>query len=110
MKKMLLSQYNIKIDTSLNPREGVDIASNNNYDLIIVNNNMKDMSGVDVINRLTSTGNRIPPIIGIVTKNDDTSVYSNYYDVVVAPIEFRMLNRVINKVFSYLNGGNSNGL
>ena len=106
----MLSKYNLKIDTSLNPREGVDIASNNNYDLIIVNNNMKDMSGVDVINRLTSTGNRIPPIIGIVTKNDDTSVYSNYYDVVVAPIEFRMLNRVINKVFSYLNGGNSNGL
>ena len=106
----MLSKYNVTIDTSLNSREGVDIATNNNYDMIIVNHNMKEMSGVDVINRLTSTGNRVPPVIGIVTKNDDSSVYSNYYDVIVAPVEFRMLNRVVNKVFSYLNGGNSNGL
>ena len=106
----MLKQYNITIDTSLNPRDGVDIASNGNYDFIIVNHNMKDMSGVDVINRLNSTGNRVPPIIGIVTKNNNSDDLGSYYDVIQAPIEFRMLNRIINKMFSNINGGSSNGL
>ena len=33
-----------------------------------------------------------------------------YYDVIEAPSEFRMLNRIMNKLFSNVNGGNSNGL
>ena len=106
----MLKKYNINIDTSLNPREGVDIAINGNYDMIIVNHGMKDMSGLDIINRFNTSGNRIPPVVGIVTKNDDESVYSSYFDVIEAPIEFRILNRVMNRVFSNVNGGSSNGL
>ena len=106
----MLKKYNINIDTSLNPREGVDIAINGNYDMIIVNHGMKDMSGLDIINRLNTSGNRVPPVVGIVTKNDNESVNSSYFDVVEAPIEFRTLNRVMNRVFVNVNGGNSNGL
>lgn len=78
--------------------------------MIIVNHGMKDMSGLDIINRFNTSGNRIPPVVGIVTKNDDESVYSSYFDVIEAPIEFRILNRVMNRVFSNVNGGSSNGL
>ena len=96
----LLNQYNISIDTSLNPREGIDLVGNNNYDFIIVNHNMEDMSGEDVVKKLNSTGNRVPVIIGLITKANEIK---DIYDYMLnCPIEFRELNKIINNIF---NGG-----
>ncbi len=97
----LLSQYNIGVETSINPRDGIELINNNNYDFIIVNHNMSDMSGEDFVSKLSSTGNRIPPIVGIITKaNEDIK---DVYDYMLnSPIEFKELNKIINTIF---NGG-----
>ena len=68
-----------------------------NYDIIFVADNLENFSGNDFIKKLNSTGNRIPPVIGIVSKN--SSDVSQYFDIVEIPIEFRELNVIMNKVF-----------
>ena len=93
----LMSQYNISIETSLNPRDGIDLVNNNNYDLIIVNHNMNDMKGDEVVNKLSTSANKVPPIIGIVTKVNDVNGIYNYK--LESPIEFKELNKIINDIF-----------
>ena len=93
----LLNQYNICVETSLNPRDGIDLVNNNNYDLLIVNHNMSDMSGKDFVDKLISSGNKIPPIIGVVTKVNNVD---NVYDYKLEfPVEFKELNKIINSIF-----------
>ena len=97
----LLSQYNIGIETSLNPKDSIELVGRNNYDFIIVNHNMSDMSGEEVVSKLNSTGNRVPVIIGVITKANDE--IKDVYDYVLnSPIEFKELNKIINSIF---NGG-----
>lgn len=43
----LLEQFNIKYDFALNGQEAVDMAINNNYDLILMDINMPIMNGMD---------------------------------------------------------------
>ena len=98
--KRLLSQYNLDIEISLNPKDGINLVNNNKYDFIIVSHNMKDMSGVDVVNKINSTVNVAPPIIGLFTQANEVNSVYNY--VLNCPVEFRELNKIINKIF---NGG-----
>ena len=93
----LLNQYNISVETSLNPRDGIELVYNNNYDLLIVNHNMSDMSGKDFVDKLISSGNKIPPIIGVVTKVDNVDNVYNYK--LEFPVEFKELNKIINNIF-----------
>ena len=102
----LLEQYSINIDTSVNPNDGVSLFSANNYDIIFVADNMEDVSGIDFIGKLNSTGNKVPPIIGIINKN--SANISEYFDILESPIEFRRINKIINKVF--VEGGDINEL
>ena len=96
----LLVQYNVVIHTSLNPRDGINLVNDNNYDFIMVNHNMKDMSGEVFVSKLNSTGNKVPPIIGIVTQTDEVKDVYNY--ILNSPVKFNDLNKIINKIF---NGG-----
>ena len=93
----LLKEYSISIDTSLNPNDALNLFNTNSYDIIFVNDVLGDMSGFEFVEKLNSTGNKVPPVIGLVGKNNED--ITNYYDVLELPIEFRNLNIIINKVF-----------
>ena len=93
----MLKQYSLIIDISNNLNDGLNLFNTNNYDIIFVADNLENFSGNDFIKKLNSTGNRIPPVIGIVSKN--SSDVSQYFDIVEIPIEFRELNVIMNKVF-----------
>lgn len=93
----LMSQYNIMIETSLNPKDSVELIKNNNYDLVIINHNISDNGGEEIVKNISNV-----PTIGIVTKNDDVSNVYNY--TVNSPIEFRELNSVMCSIFK---GGNN---
>ena len=93
----LLKEYSLDIDTSLNPNDALNLFNTNSYDMIFVNDNLGDMSGAQFCDKLNSTGNKVPPIVGLINKNsEDVSIY---YDVLDLPIEFRNLNMIMNKVF-----------
>ena len=97
----LLNQYNISIDITFSPRDGIDLVTKNNYDIVFISHDMDDKSGVEVVNGLESTGNRIPPLIGMVTLSSEVD-NNTYSDLIKCPIEFRELNKIMNK---YFNGG-----
>ena len=93
----LLKEYSLDIDTSLNPNDALNLFNTNSYDMIFVNDNLGDMSGAQFCDKLNSTGNKVPPIVGLISKSsEDVSIY---YDVLDLPIEFRNLNMIMNKVF-----------
>ena len=93
----LLKEYSLDIDTSLNPNDALNLFNTNSYDMIFVNDNLGDMSGAQFCDKLNSTGNKVPPIVGLINKSsEDVSIY---YDVLDLPIEFRNLNMIMNKVF-----------
>ena len=93
----LLKEYSISVDTSLNPSDALNLFNTNSYDIIFVNDVLGDMSGFEFVEKLNSTGNKVPPVIGLVSKSNED--ITSYYDVLELPIEFRNLNMIINKVF-----------
>ena len=95
--KRLFNKFNCNIESVFSPKDGLDLINNNNYDLVIVSNDIEEMTGEDFVNKLYSTGNRVPNIIGVV---NDKKVYSYFSDVLLCPIEFKKINTIINKYFS----------
>ena len=93
----LLKPYNLEIKTTSNPRDGVDKATYEDYDMIFVNDQMEDMTGKEFINKLQSTGNKLPPIIGLKILSDETQNENKYFDELMCPIEKRELNKIIKK-------------
>ena len=94
----LLKQYNLEIISTTNPRDGIDKATNENFDIIFVNHQMEELSGEEVVSKLESTGNKIPPVIGLINKSDDAR--DSYDETIICPIEFRELNKIIKKEFN----------
>ena len=95
----LLEQYNITVESISNPRDGVEKAVNLGYDIIFVDHEMEEMSGEEVVNKLETSGNKLPPIIGLITGVTEINDIKNYTHTLNCPIEFRNLNNIINKLF-----------
>lgn len=100
----MLKQYSVICDISNDLNDGMNLFNTHTYDIIFVADSMDNFSGNDFIQKLNSTGNRIPPVIGVVTKK--SSDVSQYFDIVDSPIEFRELNAIMNRLF--MKGENEN--
>ena len=101
--KRLLSQYNIGIEIYENPRVAIEKITNETYDVIFTNHDMETMNGKELINKLESTGNKIPPIVALVNNTESKEEISYYNSTLICPIEFRELNKIINKLFKNIN-------
>ena len=95
----LLKQYKIKIDSISNPRDAVDKVAYDTYDIIFVNHDMEDMSGVDFVKKLEATGNKIPSIVALTSVSDVLGDESVYTEHIICPVEFKSLNKVIKNIF-----------
>ena len=91
----LLKPYNLEIKTTSNPRDGVDKVTYEDYDMIFVNDQMEDMTGKEFINKLQSTGNRLPPIVGMILNIDILDKTHKYDNILYCPIEYRELTKII---------------
>ncbi len=96
----LLKQYKVDIEDTTNPRDGIDKATNTTYDLIFINHEMEEMSGEEVVKKLELTGNKLPPIIGLITGTKEIIDIKNYTDIIECPIDYKKLNKLIKKIFS----------
>ena len=95
-----MSQYNIAVESTINPREGINKILSDKYDIVFLNHNMKDMSGEEFVIKLESTGKKIPVIVGLVVKTDYFENEKLYSSLLMCPIEFKNLNNIIRKYFS----------
>ena len=97
--RRLLKQYKLEIDSSANPRDAVEKATYENYDIIFVNHQMEDMGGEEVVKKLISTGNKVPPVVALTSISDDLDEQSVYSYHIMCPVDFKHLNKIIKKVF-----------
>ncbi len=101
----LLKPYNLDIDTSLSGLECLDkVRSGNQYDLILLDDMMPKMSGVETLNKLKGINGYSIPTVAL-TANAITGMREKYLndgfdDYLGKPIERNELDRVLKK---YLN-------
>ena len=95
----LLEQYNVSVETISNPRDGIEKAINVGYDIIFVDHEMEEMSGEEVMTKFETSGNKIPPVVGLLTGISEVKNIENYTATLNCPIEFRELNAIILKLF-----------
>ena len=101
----LLEQYNITVESITNPRDGIEKAVNLGYDIIFVDHEMEEMTGEEVVKKLEASGNKIPPVVGLLTGITEVKDIKNYTVTLNCPIEFRALNNIINKLFKETERG-----
>ena len=100
----VLKKYNIVPDTVLSGKECIDILNNNNYDLILMDDMMPNMSGIDTLKELKKNKHFNTPVV-VLTANaiagmKEKYLKSGFDDYLAKPIEKDELNRILNK---YLN-------
>ena len=67
--KMGLKQQGFRVDTAKDGEEGLYLAQNNKYDVLIVDWMLPKLSGLDLIKQLRKEGNRTPVLI-LTAKSD----------------------------------------
>ena len=95
----LLKQYNPEVENSSSPIGGIEKIINTTYDLVFINHEMEEMSGEEVVKKLETTGNKLPKIIGLVSRTKETNDKRNYTAILDCPIDFRQLNKIIKQLF-----------
>ena len=89
-----------KVDLGENGREGLEKAFNTNYSLILLDINMPDISGLDVLNKLKSSNVKTPVIL-ITAQNTVSNaivgIKQGAYDYIAKPFDLDEVNILVNK-------------
>ena len=99
----LLSEYKFNIEMVTSGKECIEKASNNEYDIILLDHLMPDLDGVETLNILKKKLKKIPPVI-VLTANSETNLREKYisfgfYEYLPKPINKKNLNKIIIKIF-----------
>ena len=97
----ILDKYKIKPDTCTSGYECIEKVKNNTYDLILLDDMMPKMSGVETFKKLKEDKNFKTPVV-ILTANAISGMKENYLkeglnDYLAKPIEKTELERVLKK-------------
>jgi CheY-like chemotaxis protein len=99
-----VGQFKFDITTAASGKECVDLVTNNNYDIILLDHMMPDMDGVQTIKSLYSLGKPLPPIVALTANSYDgikeRFINDGFSDYISKPINFRELSKVINNVMN----------
>ena len=99
----LLQKYNVILDYALDGRECINKVGDNNYDLILLDYMMPEMDGVATFKILKDNNLSLPPVI-VLTANSNEKIQDDYlsygfYDYLSKPINYKELDKILNKVF-----------
>lgn len=89
-----LEEHRIEVDTALDGQLGYQLATDNEYQVIISDVILPKMSGIDVLRQLRQTGNRTPIILLTALGQTDDKVCgfeAGADDYLTKPFEFREL-------------------
>ena len=101
VERRLLERKNYDVDTCLNAKNGIDMAVTGDYDLILMDDMMPEMSGTEAMKVLKDNYNYNKPII-VLTANAKSGDRKNYLrkgfdDYIAKPVKINDLMKVINK-------------
>ena len=63
VKRSLERRSGFQVDLAANGRRGLELAASQNYDVLLVDNNMPEMGGLELVRELRATGNQLPAIM-----------------------------------------------
>ena len=90
-----LVQYNYNVEISDNGNEGIKLLEANNYDLVIIDNELPDLSGVEIIEKIRKLNNKIK-IILLSSDDDEMAIVFaleiGANDYVIKPFSSRVLS------------------
>lgn len=90
--------------SAVNGNDGIDVAVKQQPDLILLDINLPDLNGFEVLQKLRSHRELInTPVVAVsanVMQHDvDKSLASDFFDYVTKPIDVSLLLNIINKIF-----------
>lgn len=94
-----LVQYNMEIENITNPIEAINRIKEQKYDLIFIEDKIMLTTGEELMSKidLNTLGNK--PIIGLLANSNQPKKDSKYTYYLESPIEFKQLNKLLNKIF-----------
>jgi DNA-binding response OmpR family regulator len=98
-----LEDKKFSVDYSNNPYEGISLIKNGNYDIVLLDNKMPNVTGVEILRKLKLEGIRKPillitgrPFIESLLK--EQNLYDMVGGIVSKPIKFKFLVKKIEKL------------
>lgn len=106
--KAVLEKFNFKVDVALDGKSAIDLFSKNNYDFLLIDIQLPDMTGFEVAQNLTDMYNSekidyLPPLIALTANvvKDKEHYKQNYMDDVIGkPLSVTALSRSLSKIFN----------
>lgn len=86
---LFLNEKGYDVDIATNGNDAVDLIHNNQYDLILLDENMPGISGIDTLNRIREINSEIPVVM--ITKSEEenimeTAIGSKIADYLIKPV------------------------
>lgn len=106
-----LEQFNFNVTTVNNGKDCVEYVKNNQYDIVFIDHMMPDMDGIQTLKALETVGKKLPLIIALTANGykglKERFIKEGFTDYIQKPINFRELNKLINRLFNNGEGGDS---
>lgn len=98
--KRILTAYGIAVDECHNGLEALELAQNNHYDLIIIDNEMPGKNGVEVVSDLRKSNQTVPVLLlsGLEVAVDEDHSPINY--CLTKPLKKELLNTILMELFA----------
>lgn len=101
----LLINYFNTVDVFNDPKSFLDTFENKNYDVIFLDINMPDYTGIDLVEIIRKSNMKVPIILLTAYSNEDyllTSANLNIQAYIIKPLNFKKLFEAFNNVYAYL--------
>jgi CheY-like chemotaxis protein len=86
---LFLQEKGYQLDTSTNGKDAVDMIQNNHFDLVLLDENMPGISGIETLNKIRILNSAIPVVM--ITKSEEehimeTAIGSKIADYLIKPV------------------------
>ena len=100
----MFEQFGIEVSSALSGNECINLVKQNNYDIIFLDHMMPELDGIATLKILKRSGCKLPPVIAL-TANSYTGLKDKYIsegfdDYLSKPINFKDLNKLLNRYFN----------
>jgi nitrogen regulation protein NR(I) len=98
--KKALTRSGYSVETCERGIEAIDIIKNGLFNLILLDNRLPDISGLDLLRHIRNSHNKLPVIVMTAFGTEDTAIEAmklGAYDYIVKPFDLDELERIIEK-------------
>jgi two-component system, sensor histidine kinase len=112
INRMILTGYLTKLsiphEQACNGREALQWLSEDSFDLVLLDIQMPDMSGIEVASRLQQNQTHLPVLIAVTAhafpEQRTTILDAGFTDLLIKPVEALELNNVLHRAYQQIQG------